>query len=77
MPKITEMFAFVAEGKGPDDEGVMGFRSDDGQWFPMVGADLARVASLRPIADEIARAMHKPYRVLRFKLAGEIQAGAS
>lgn len=72
MPKITEMFAFVVEDKGPGDEGVMGV-CKDGQWMPLVGADLKRVASLRPIANEIAALTGKPYRVLHFTLKGELK----
>jgi hypothetical protein len=66
------MFAFVVADKGPEDEGVMAARTPLGEWFPLVGADLARVDSLRPLADDIARVTGKPYRVVRFKLEGEI-----
>lgn len=72
MPKITEMFAFICEDNGPEDEGIMGFRDNTGQWFPMVGADIERIISLTPIADEISRNSGKPYRILKFKLVGVI-----
>jgi len=72
MPKITEMFAFVAEDIGSDDEGIMSFRDLDGTQWPMVGADLERIEQLRPIADVIAKSFKKEYRILRFKLEGEI-----
>ena len=70
MPKVTEMFAFVAEDRGSDDEGVMAMRLPTGDWAPMVGADTARVRSLKPIADAISQATGKPYRILHFKLTG-------
>ncbi|GAH83034.1 unnamed protein product, partial [marine sediment metagenome] len=49
MPRIEEMYAFVAEDTGPDDEGVVGVNTGCG-WMPLVGADMARVESLKPIA---------------------------
>lgn len=71
MPKITEMFAFVATDAGPDDEGVMAMWTPGG-WMPMVGADIARAVSLRPIADQIAKESGVPYKCLHFKLDGEL-----
>lgn len=47
MPRIEEMYAFVAEDSGPDDEGVVGMATKSG-WMPLVGADMARVESLKP-----------------------------
>ena len=47
--RITEITAFTSIG--PDDEeGVIGFKDGD-SWFPMVAADIARLAHLRMIAD--------------------------
>lgn len=71
MPKITEMYAFVAADKGPEDEGVMAMQTVTG-WMPLVGADMVRVNDLKPIAEMIAKNTGKPYRILRFKLEGEI-----
>lgn len=62
--KITEMFAFVA--KDENGEGVVGIRASDGTWMPLVGADHARIESLRPIAREIAEASGKEVILLRF-----------
>lgn len=72
MPKITELFAFVVEDKDGDDEGVMGM-SFNGEWMPFLGADIARVKSIKPFADHVARVSGKRYKVLRFKLDGEIK----
>lgn len=71
MPLVTEIFAFVAEEK-PGDEGVMGIMTQ-GAWTPMLGADMNRIHSLKPIADEISQISGKPYKLLHFKLAGEIK----
>jgi hypothetical protein len=68
MPKITELFAFVSIGDDPDDEGVMAFQTNDGIWMPMVGADMARVNELKPMADRISKITGKPYKILQFKL---------
>ena len=65
MPKITEMYAFVAEDSGPDDEGIVGMGTGLG-WMPMVGADMDRVNSLRPIAKGIAKATGKRIKLLHF-----------
>jgi hypothetical protein len=77
MPRITEMFAFVVEDTGPDDEGIVahfiriGATTDAGYWMPLVGADPARVASLMPLAQEVADRFQKPVRILRFTTRGE------
>jgi hypothetical protein len=62
----------VAADKGPDDEGVMAMRLPNGEWAPMVGADLKRVESLWPMADHISKLSGKPYKCLKFKLVGEV-----
>lgn len=76
MPKITELFAFVAQDKDEDDEGLMAFQTKTG-WMPMVGADMGRVVSLKVFADAMVEKSGKTYRILRFKLAGEIAQGES
>ena len=65
MPRIEEMFAFVAEDSGPDDEGIVGMNTGAG-WMPLVGADMARVESLRPIARTIAAETEVRIKLLRF-----------
>ena len=68
MPIIDEMFAFVTEER-PGDEGVMGFLSGaQGQWIPLVGADMERIESLRSMAMGIAQSMNLPLRLKKFKL---------
>ena len=76
MPKITEMYAFIGhEPRDPEDEGILGFMGDQQQWIPMIGADMDRVDSLRLIADKICalEGRGRVYKVLRFKLEGEIE----
>ena len=72
MPRITEMYAFVAEESGPDDEGVVGMSA--GQWFlPLVGADMARVNSLKPHALDIAKKTGKKVKLIHFTNREELE----
>ncbi|MBA7593461.1 hypothetical protein ES703_00381 [subsurface metagenome] len=71
MPRIEEMYAFIVEDSGPGDEGVIGIQTGpgaDGQrlWLPLVGADMARVNSLRPIAQGIGRQIGKKVTLVHF-----------
>ncbi len=78
MPKIKEMFAFIVEDKGPDDEGVIAFESrskttGESLWLPLVGADMARVESLRPFAEGIGRQIGKRVKLCKFNNRQEIE----
>lgn len=72
MPRIESMYAFVAEDSGPDDEGVIGMNTAHG-WMPLVGADMARVESLKPIARDIARQIRKPVKLLYFETRKDVE----
>jgi len=65
VPGIEEMFAFVAEDSGPDDEGIVAMQVGD-VMVPMVGADMARVESLRPIVRAISAQTGKNIKLLHF-----------
>ena len=71
MPRIEEIYAFVAEDSGPEDEGIVGMNTGDG-WMPLVGADMARVESHKPIARGIAAATGKKIKILRFTQREEL-----
>ena len=71
MPRIEEMFAFVAEDSGPEDEGLVGMKTEHG-WMPLVGADMARVESLKPIARGIAAATGKKIKIIHFTQREEL-----
>lgn len=73
MPRIDEIYAFVAEDAGPDDEGVSAFLMPDGVWMPLIAADQKRVDSLRNLALEIVRASGKRHRLLRFSVREELE----
>lgn len=76
MPKIAEMYAFIVEDAGPDDEGVaamqVGPPGGPFCWMPLVGADMARVESLRPIAQRLSRQTGKPLKLIRFTHREEV-----
>ena len=68
---ITELFAFVDKIDDEDgDEGVIGMSTDFG-WIPLIGADMARVESLRPIAEKVAKETGKKVILKKFKLTSE------
>ena len=70
MPRIEEMYAFIVEDNGPDDEGVVAIQSEEGDqgwlWLPLVGADMARVESLKPIARGIGNQIGKKVKLVHF-----------
>ena len=72
MPKITEMFAFIAEDQDQDDEGVTACNVG-GVWMPLVGADMARIDSLRPAAQAIASITGKRVKLVRFTQRQEVE----
>lgn len=72
MPRIEEMFAFVAEDSGPGDEGVIAANLG-GTWMPLVSANLARIESLRETAVQIGRLTGKRIRLLRFSHRVEVE----
>lgn len=64
MPCIREIWAFVsvdAEG----NEGVCAAMIG-GAWMPLIAADAARLAQLRPIAARLATAGNMRIRLVRF-----------
>ena len=65
MPKIDALYAYVAEDSGPDDEGVIA-AFINGIWFPLVGADIARMVSLQSYALETAKTTGKKVKLVKF-----------
>jgi hypothetical protein len=73
LEQITEIFAFVSVDK--DGEGIIGqsMETPGGLMFmPFVCADQARVASLTPFAQKIARESKKKVKLIRFSVREEI-----
>ena len=64
--RIDQMYAFVVLDKD-GTEGVAAMMVDGGRgWLPMVGADMARVESLKPLAQQLAKERGVEIRLLRF-----------
>ena len=66
--KVEHLFAFVVVDPEDGNEGVIGFQNSDGDMMPMIGADIARVKSLIPIADNIAKQTGIDYEIRYFVL---------
>ncbi len=67
MPKIDQMFAFIVEDT-PGNEGVVAMlQGNSNVWMPLVGADVARVASLRTRVKFLAAHYNKPIKLVFFK----------
>jgi len=66
---IEELFAYCAEDVEGEDlmEGLIGFAMD-GQWIPLIGADMERVEALRSIAIKIGEQSGKKIVIKKFKL---------
>lgn len=62
---IDQMYAFVAVDEEDGTEGICSYQTSIGH-MPLIGADMARVDSLRPIAQEIATAANLEVRLIRF-----------
>ena len=75
MPKIEAMYAYIAHEKGdPDDEGVTAFLpGPSAQWMPMVGADEKRMASLKPMAQELANASGQTITLVKFSVRTDLE----
>jgi hypothetical protein len=73
MPKIKEIFAFIATDKTPDDEGVVGALMPDGTWMPFVAADSTRVKQLKPIAQHISFTTKKKITLARFSVREDME----
>jgi len=68
---ITSIHAFIAvDAQG--EEGVPAFVCN-GWWMPLLAADPARLASLRPVAQDIARASGKTIKLVRFDQRTELE----
>ena len=72
MPKIESMYAFVVEDTAPDDEGLIA-QTVGSMWMPMVGADMKRIDSLRPVAAAIGKRIGKKIKLVKFTNRQEVE----
>jgi len=70
MPRLEEMYAYIVEDSGPDDEGILGIttvsREEAPIGLPLVGADIASVNQLRPLAEGLAQQLGKKVTLVHF-----------
>jgi hypothetical protein len=72
MPRIEEMYAFIVADTGPEDEGLAAMKLR-GDWLPLVGADMERVESRKPIAQSIARETGQKITIARFTQRTDVE----
>lgn len=69
MPKIEEIFAYIAVDNEPEDEGVVAAAIGPmGIMMPLIGANVARVDSIREMARKIANDSGKTIRLCKFSV---------
>lgn len=71
MFRIRDIHAFVAEDE-EGEEGLCAFFTG-GQWMPLVAADPARLVSIRPVAQAIAKQTGRPIKLIRFTQREEVE----
>ncbi len=72
MPKIDALFAFISVDEGPEDEGIVAARMGN-MWMPLVGADMDRVESLKPLAVGVARLTGKRIVLAKFSVREDLE----
>lgn len=72
MPKIEHMWAYLSVDPTDGNEGVIGMTTPAG-WMPFVCADMDRVKSLRPFAEEIAKYRKMTVRLAKFTVREDVE----
>ncbi len=68
---IDDLYAFIAADD--EGEGITAFQAPGGMMLPMVGADMERVESLRPVAQQIAAMTGKRIVVAKFSAREDLE----
>lgn len=71
--RIKECFLFVCIDEDGDEGVVSFFDPVRGVHWPMVATDQARVDSLRPVAEQSAKALGKSIRIVRLHLRHDVE----
>jgi hypothetical protein len=69
--RIGGVYAFCAVGSD-NEEGIVGFRAEDGTWMPLIGSDRVRVELLWPTALLISQMTGQSIRLLKFTERSEV-----
>lgn len=72
MPVIKEMFAFIIANTNKEDEGIPAVGTSLGI-MPLVGADMARIDSLRAAAKDTADRAGKPVILAKFSVREDVE----
>lgn len=71
MTKLTELYAFIAEG--PDaKEGIAAVQVSEEVWFPLVGQTKEELELLRPLAVKLAESLKKPVTLSHFTMREDL-----
>lgn len=70
--RISEIFAYTCIDPEDDVEGIVSAMSPMGM-VPLVGADIERMLSYKPAAEEAARATGQEIKLVRFTSRQEIE----
>lgn len=70
--RIEEIYAYVAVDD--EGEGITAYLSpENGHWMPMVGADMDRMKSLAPVAQQLADKGDRPIKLIRYATRSELE----
>jgi hypothetical protein len=71
IKKIESIYAFLSVDEF--GEGVMGATLPNGVFMPLVGADIERINSLKPIVLEAVKDTKKTVRLVKFTTREELE----
>lgn len=71
LPYVKSLWAFFSIDADGDEGLIASFFN--GAWMPLVAADKARVESLRPLAEEVARESGKTVVLAKFSLREDVE----
>jgi len=71
--RIDALWAWISTDPGDEEEGLIGYRTPDGWWMPLVGADRERIESYRWHAELVKAATGQPVKLVRFSERTDIE----
>jgi predicted peroxiredoxin len=71
--RIEQMYAFVMLDPEDNTEGIPAFHGAGNMAMPMVGANMAMVESLRPLAKQLAEQSGVKITLCRFEVRTEVE----
>jgi hypothetical protein len=69
--RIGEVHAYLVVGES-GDEGIAAYHTGTG-WMPMICADKARIDSLRPMVEALARETGQAVRLVKFATRTDVE----